>query len=714
MNGILPRLRQDLTVKSRGTGPDAAYDVGLPGGPMRSFTSRVYACVQALEHARDLSSWFSDVQRRYPEVTVTQLERLLRTLVDVGFAVVVEPSALDRPVVKNSALHGGASAHEAPPWNPDSTEPGGPDDDQIPTEEGDKRARRLNADITQVTTLPVMPKPRAYADIRMSRNGTPQVVVLHRTATGVATQVSDRQAWILSRLDGKRTVQEIIDQDAVAFDELKLAVRALAAHGFIDDDAGLVPERAPLTAEKNGPSPLAIEDALSLEAENTVVRMLNAAGQAAPLDTAQRFDGSGPIRAAPGGVSSTRASPSMPAHEPAEASPDQTNDAANVASSTETIDTRRGSPDAAATVGDEDEPLSSESSAVDAPEARRRRFFRRVRAVAAPLVIIGALVGVSTQVTYPLRITYECEIRPVDRAGVRAPLDGILSEVLVDEGQRIESGAVLARIANADLRVAVVKSQSALERARAELKLLLEGSREEEIARARSRVAGLAREVDLAQGRVSRTRKLVKDGVAPRDDLDRAEGELASLQGQLSQARAEWKLLQAGTRPEEQRRKEAEIRSLEAQLDLDQRGLEATEIKSPMSGMLVTKKPRELINSRIAAGDVIFEILEPLEMRADVFVAERDFDVLQIGLPLRVKVTAYPTTTFEGKVTRIAQEVERRDIENVIRIEGIMQNLDGKLLPNMTGFAEIEAEERTLFDLGMRRVIRWFRVRFLI
>ncbi len=784
MNPLLPRLRDDLVVRRTNNGSDVGFEVSLPGGATRSFTSRVFECVRALGNASDLAAWTAEVQRRHPEVTVTQLERLLTTLVDLGFAVAASSPADCRPVLQNAALHQSAPAAASQGFA-ETRAAGGPEDREQPGADGRRRPRRLNAEITQVTKIPVLPRPKAFADISMTRGSAPHIVILQRASTNAMAEVSERVAFILSRLGGQKTVQELLDDERISFEELKVVVRELTPRGFIEDPAGLVPDPptraappvAPVTVAVTAPPPAPSPTPTGTDSipdeppENTVMRMLNEAGHAVPASriAGQRFDGSGPLRAAPRSAEGPMGSPAVvsgtspptpapavvpPVPAPAGSAasgaaaprldgPAREGDAypsSSGASSDLPDGTVRPSPAASteagerngdgaeagdgagvragdgAGAGDRDGAGDGDGATgtLDAPEARKRRLIRRLRAVTPPALMVLTVFVVSTQVRYPLRITSECEVRPVDRAGVRAPLDGLLAEVLVDEGQRVEKGAVLGRIGNADLRVAVVKSQSALERARAELKLLLEGSSAEELERARTRVNGLAREVELAQGRVSRTRALVKEGVAPRDDLDRAEGELASLQGQLSQARADWKLLEAGSRPEEQRRKEAEIRSLEAQLELDQRGLDATEMKTPMAGVLVTKKPRELVNSRVGAGDVVFEILEPLEMRADVFVPERDFDVLRVGLPLKVKVTAYPTTSFEGKITRIAQEVERRDIENVVRVEGVLQNKEGLLLPNMTGFAEVEAEERPLLDLAMRRVVRWFRVRFLI
>lgn len=366
---------------------------------------------------------------------------------------------------------------------------------------------------------------------------------------------------------------------------------------------------------------------------------------------------------------------------------------------------------------DEEESSSDASEAAVAAvagdgSAVRRRWTRRGLSFAKVLSVPTLLVVVMAFIPYPLKLTYECELKPFESETVRAPFDGILEKVNVEEGQRVEAGELLGALAHADLELAVVKSEAALDRVRAELELLKQGSREEELQRVLARVNGLRQELSLANGRVSRLRKLVKDGVAPRAELEGAEGQRAALSGELAQAQAQYRLLRAGAAPDEIRKKEAELRSIEAQLELDRKLLESSKLVAKRAGIIATKKPKELLRTRVAGGDTVFEVMDAEKMRVEVRVSERDFDALALGLPLSVKVAAYPTETFPGQVARISERVEVTPRGNIIRVEGVIDNSGDKLLANMSGYAEIVGEERSLLSLVMRRAIRWVRVRF--
>ena len=416
-----------------------------------------------------------------------------------------------------------------------------------------------------------------------------------------------------------------------------------------------------------------------------------------------------PTGGTPGAPSTTTASPA-PAPAPAqEEVPDAPADAVEDAP----VDAAPGGAPAGATTG-----VSGSWDDADAvkaaPEARRRRWANRLKRVRLPAAVLIVLAVVAATVKYPLRVTYECDLQPLEVATLRAPIDGVIDDIKVDEGQRVKAGDILGTLANANLKLEVVKSSASLEKARAELDLLKQGSRQEELDRAKARIAGLANEANLAGARLQRVRGLVTQGVAPREEQERAAGALAAISGQLSQARAELKLLQAGSRPDDLKKKEAEIRSLEAQLEVDRAQAEATVLRTRIDGVVTTRKPRDLLHSKVNVGDAVFEVVVPDRMRVDVFVAERDFDVLQKGLPMSVKVAAYPTEVFAGVIVRVGEQVERRETGAVVRAEGVIDNRGDLLRSHMTGYAEITAEPQPVGSLLLRRLIRFVRVRFLI
>ena len=184
-----------------------------------------------------------------------------------------------------------------------------------------------------------------------------------------------------------------------------------------------------------------------------------------------------------------------------------------------------------------------------------------------------------------------------------------LKELLVEEGQRVRAGSVLARFDNGPSQ-------------RAEHTLLM------------VRISNLERRLALDSREIERYRRLTAAGAFAVDELDRREQTHLLLQGQLQEARAQL-----------------------VRVDSD---LVNTELKSPINGTVLR------IHSRVGErpGDKgILEIGDSDRMEAMVEVYESDIN--------RVRVGARATLTSEnggfsgnlsGVVSRISPQVRQRDV----------------------------------------------------
>ncbi|HVE82925.1 MAG TPA: efflux RND transporter periplasmic adaptor subunit, partial [Myxococcales bacterium] len=226
-----------------------------------------------------------------------------------------------------------------------------------------------------------------------------------------------------------------------------------------------------------------------------------------------------------------------------------------------------------------------------------------------------------------------------------------------------------------------------------------------------------ARESDAAFARaeLERQSKLLEKGFVSREGLEAYERDLKVKDGEAAVARAQLRLLEVGARPEEIAALEAERRRAEAELKLARQRLEdMSVIRAPIDGVVVTPKFQERLHERVAAGDLVCELAGREAMRAELFVPERELDAIQVGLPVTVKVAAYPTVAFEGKVALVGAAVEQRAGADGVRVVAEISDPGGLLRPQMTGYGEVRAERRPLLELSTRRLLRWVRVRFLI
>lgn len=105
------------------------------------------------------------------------------------------------------------------------------------------------------------------------------------------------------------------------------------------------------------------------------------------------------------------------------------------------------------------EPMLGKAKQAADMGTRRKRI--RLGVIAA--LIIGGFV-----IPTPTWVSGDAELRPATPVAVRAPTEGTIREVLVDEGQRVSAGTVLGRIQDDVVRVELERTRSTTQRLRAE------------------------------------------------------------------------------------------------------------------------------------------------------------------------------------------------------------------------------------------------------
>lgn len=344
------------------------------------------------------------------------------------------------------------------------------------------------------------------------------------------------------------------------------------------------------------------------------------------------------------------------------------------------------------------------------PGQRPRWVQPRVRRA---LMLATGLVAVAL-FPYPLYVTEPCSVLPARRLEIRARTPGLLAETRVDEGSRVLAGDVVARLEDPELEAALHRARATRDRLAAIVAKLRAGSRREEIERARTVVEAKQRALSFAEATMTRQSGLFERHLVGAEDHERALQDRAEKAGELALAEAELQLLKAGSRREDVESAQAELRRAALELADLERKNELLTVVSQIEGTVVTPKFREHLHQRYAAGATICEVADLRRARIEIYVPEREFDVLAEGQATTVKVQSFPLHPFTGKVDFIGLTVEELRGERVVRVVTEVDNGSGLLREHMAGYGEINTGRTQLATLALRRLVRWIRLRFLI
>jgi RND family efflux transporter MFP subunit len=237
-------------------------------------------------------------------------------------------------------------------------------------------------------------------------------------------------------------------------------------------------------------------------------------------------------------------------------------------------------------------------------------------------------------------------------AVVSAKIQGRLSELRVEEGDRVQKGEVIARLEDADFVAQVARARSQIGDADAQA-----GRADAAIQRAEADLAEVRRQLGMSQ-------RLAKENVVSRDVLEAAESKVRISEAALSQARAERTQIDAL-----RVRNSADLAFAQAQLD-------NTVIRSPFNGTVV-KKMAEVgesvapippgVNISTASGAIVaLADLATLEMEADV--AEANVAQLVQDQAADVEVEAFPDKHYKAVLRQIIPTADRTKATVMVKV----------------------------------------------
>ena len=227
--------------------------------------------------------------------------------------------------------------------------------------------------------------------------------------------------------------------------------------------------------------------------------------------------------------------------------------------------------------------------------------------------------------------------------------------------------------------------------------------RRSEAAATRVQFAGLAYE---------RARTSLQSDLVSRQSVETAEQELRLAEEERSTADKALELLQAGARPEELRAMQARLDAVRAQVDRlhDERG--RTAIQAMIDGRVLSPNVERLVGRYVERGDSLLLLADSSIMVLEIPVPEKEVADVAVGAPVRFKARSLPSHTFRGQVVAIAPAAVGGARQRTVLVRSEIDNADGLLRAETSGFAKIHCGERRLGSILARRSVRMLRTEF--
>ncbi|HZP48559.1 MAG TPA: efflux RND transporter periplasmic adaptor subunit [Vicinamibacterales bacterium] len=276
---------------------------------------------------------------------------------------------------------------------------------------------------------------------------------------------------------------------------------------------------------------------------------------------------------------------------------------------------------------------------------------------------------------------------------VGADIGGRLRRVLVEEGDAVTRGQVIAMVDNDDFRARLASAEATLRLREADARRVRNGAREQERRDAAAAVREAAAVLDHADADTARKRELFREAVISRAELDAAEQQLGVARAKADSARERLSLVEAGAREEERDHADAEVALARAAVEEARALLEKTYVRSPIDGLVFRKFRREGESVSTQFDAPIVTLADRSRIRVRVDVDEADVARLRPGQPAYVTADAFGSRRFSGRVVRVGQMLGKKNV----RTDEPTERVDTKVLETL-----VELDEGKELPLGLR------------
>ena len=297
-----------------------------------------------------------------------------------------------------------------------------------------------------------------------------------------------------------------------------------------------------------------------------------------------------------------------------------------------------------------------------------------------PVTVEPALRGAIDHV-----ITADAVLYPINQANVTPKISAPVKRILVNRGDHVRAGQLLAELESGDLAAAADESKHQYEQAQASYQTLTGATVGEDKGKAESDVQSAQQALDAAKKLYENRVALQREGALAQKLVDDAKVALAQAQSQYDVAQQHLRALNQVSQREAIRGSEAQMAAAKSHYDNALVQASYGEIRSPINGVIAD---RSIYPGEIAAsGSPVVSIVDISQLVARTNIPVKEASAITVGRPARI---TGPDGDLAGKVTVVSPSVD----PNTTTVEVWVQvpNPSEKLKPGGTVRVSIIAE----------------------
>jgi HlyD family secretion protein len=285
---------------------------------------------------------------------------------------------------------------------------------------------------------------------------------------------------------------------------------------------------------------------------------------------------------------------------------------------------------------------------------------KKVLRLLIPLVVVAAAVGIwrwqghnGASDEGNLNLYGNVDMREV---GLAINGYGRIAEMLVQEGDAVHKGDLLAKLDSDRLQAVAERAAAQVEMQQAIVDRMLAGSRPEDISRARAELAAAEAQARDAARTAERLQTLSKEDLASKEQADNATAAAKAARERGKAAGQVSKLAELGPRQEDIAVAQAQLKQAQAQQALARKELEDANLYAPADGIIRNRilEPGDMASPQRSI--YTLALTDPLWVRA--YVSESDLGRVRPGMAAKVSSDSFPGKQYRGWLGYISPTAE--------------------------------------------------------
>jgi HlyD family secretion protein len=282
-------------------------------------------------------------------------------------------------------------------------------------------------------------------------------------------------------------------------------------------------------------------------------------------------------------------------------------------------------------------------------------------------------------------VTADAVLYPINQANVTSKISAPVKRVLVNRGDHVRAGQVIAELESADLSASANESRNQYEQAQASYQTLTGATVPEDKTKAQADVQSAQQTFDAARKLYDNRVALQKEGALAQKLVDDAKVAMVQAQSQVETSRRHLEALNQVSQREAIRGAEAQVNAAKAHFDNAAIQVGYAQVRSPISGIIADRAvyPGEMP----ASGSPLMAIVDISKIVARTNVPVKEASAIKVGRPARI---AGPDGDLPGVVTVVSPSVDPSTTTVEVWVQA--ENPGERLKPGGTAHVTIIAE----------------------